>query len=123
MSMQTESIVVSTVVERVATIKIVRVVDFEKIAHENGGAVSLEALKTAGDFVVVIEPTGKGAEPERIDCEHEAAATSFVDGFKRCADLKRKGPRKPKTPAEAAKAKQAREAKKAAKPKAAKPNG
>lgn len=108
--METESTIDTRTVERTATLKLARVVDYEKIAEENGGSVSLEALKTAGEFVIVVEPNGRDAKTLRVNVPDEMSGRTWLDGFEACAELKRKGPRTPKTPAQKAAAKKKREA-------------
>lgn len=114
--METESTVDTRTVERTAVLTLVRVVDFEKIAEESGGSVSVEAIRTAGNFVVIVEPNGRDAKAHRVNVADEDAGANWLDGFEACAALKRKKPRTPKTPAEKAAAKKKREtaAKKAA---------
>lgn len=95
MSLATEYTLRTVPVERVATIKLVRVVDLEKIAAEStDGMISVEALQTAGDYVVIIQPNGRGAEPVRCDVADEVAGATFIDGFLAAVNLKKKGPRK-----------------------------
>ena len=108
--METESILTTATVERVATLKLVRVVDYEKLAEENGGSVSTDMIREAGKFEIVIVPNGRDAKTIRQPVASHLAGTSFLDGFEACAELKRKGPRTPKTPAQKAAAKKKREA-------------
>jgi len=96
-NMQTESTIHTLAVERVATLALVRVVDFEKIAAEStDGSITVEALQNAGDFEVAITPNGRNAESIRKPVASEAAGLAWIDGFVACANLKKKGPRKPK---------------------------
>jgi hypothetical protein len=83
--MPTESIEDTRTVERTATLKLVRVVDYEKLAEENGGSVTIEALKTAGDFEIVIEPNGRDAKSKRIPVADAGAGAAWLDGFEAAA--------------------------------------
>ncbi len=94
--MQTESTIDTRLVERTAKISLVRVVDFEKIAADHpDGTLTVEELQQAGDFVVVIDPNGKGAKQQRHAVPNAEAGGMWLDGFTACADLKKKGVRKP----------------------------
>lgn len=106
--MQTESTIHTIDVERTATISLVRVVDFDKIAADHpDGTLTVEELQTSGDFVVVVEPNGRDAKQLRTPVKDETAGYAWLDGFAACAALKKKTP---KTPEEKAAAKKKREA-------------
>ncbi len=111
--MQTQSTLHTVAIERTATLDLVREVDFERLAADaTNGAITLEALQTAGDFVVVVTPNGRGSKQIRASVEDEAAGRAWLEGFEACAALKKSGGRKPMTPAQKAAAKKKRDAKK-----------
>lgn len=115
--MATENTIHALTIPRYGEIKIVRVVDFEKIAAvADDGRISVADLRNAGDFVVSITPSGRNPTERRIDCDDASIARAFCDGFVAAATLK---VRAPKTAEEKAAAKAKREAARTAK--AAKP--
>lgn len=119
--MNTESIIESRSVERVGTITLARVVDFEAVAAAApDGKISVEDLKNAGDFVVRIQPNGRGAEQVTVPVESSEAGVSFLNGFECAVALKKKGPRKEKKAVDPSERKAAAERAKAKKA-AAKP--
>ena len=110
--MQTETTIETRDVDK-AKLAVVRVVDFEKIAAgAEDGKVTVEALQSAGDFFVVITPSGRNAKQTRVAVGDALDGRSFCDGFETATSLRK---RAAKTPAEKAAAKKAREEKKATK--------
>lgn len=95
MGIPTETTIGTDAVERVATLRLVRVVDYEKLAEENGGQVTTEQIKTAGDFQIVIQPNGRGAKEARYPVGSEVEGNAFLTGFRAYAELKKRKPRKP----------------------------
>ena len=94
--METKSEVETREVERTGTLRLVRIVDFDKIANQHPGAtIPKEALQTAGTYAIEIQPNGRGAEPQRVAVASAVAGKSWLDGFEAAVALKKKGPRKP----------------------------
>lgn len=93
--MQSESVISVVEVDRTATLRLVRVVDFEAIAAEHDGAVPIDELKNGGTFQVQIEPNGKG-DHGTWAIGSAAEGIAYMDGFAAAVALKKKGPRKPK---------------------------
>lgn len=96
MGIPTESVIDTRNVDRVATLRLVRVVDFEALAEANGGSVTKEQIQTAGDFEVVIQPNGRDASEIRWAVENIGEGNALINGFVACAELKRNKPRKPR---------------------------
>ena len=93
---QTKTTIDQREVERTGTLRLMRVVDFDKIAkaHPNG-TIPVEALQTMGTYQVEITPNGRGAKALYIDVADANAGAAWMDGFESAVLLKKKGPRKP----------------------------
>ncbi len=105
---ENENTIHAQTILRVGEIKILRVVDFEKIAaNAADGRIPVADLRNAGDFVVAITPSGRNPVERRVECDDASSARAFVDGFVACATLKA---RAPKTAEEKAAAKAKRQA-------------
>ena len=97
MGIPTESTIDTREIERTATLRLVRVVDYEALAEANGGQITTEQLQTAGDFEVGIQPNGRDAKEIRRSMPTRADGLAFMAGFALCAELKKRAPRKPST--------------------------
>jgi len=97
MGIPTESTIDTREIERTATLRLVRVVDFEALAEANGGSVTKEQIQTAGDYEVVVTPNGRDAKEIRRKVESLAEGNALINGFVLCAELKKRAPRKPNT--------------------------
>ncbi len=95
MGIPTESVIDTREIERVATVRLVRVVDFEALAEANGGSVTKEQIQTAGDYEVVVTPNGRDAKEIRRNVGSLAEGNAMINGFALCADVKKNKPRKP----------------------------
>ena len=94
--MKTEEEIIARTIERTATVRLLRIVDLDKIiADASDGSVTIDALKSAGKFLVEVQPNGRNAQAIRQAVSDEKAGVAWVHGFEACADLKKRGVRKP----------------------------
>ncbi len=93
MGIPTESVIGTYDVDRVATLRLVRVVDYEALAESHGGSVTKEQIQNAGDYEVVIEPNARDSKEIRRGVESRGEGLAFMAGFEACADLKKRKPR------------------------------
>ena len=94
--MKSEEEITTRTIERTATVRLLRVVDLDKIiADASDGSVTVDDLQKAGDFVVEVQPNGRNVEAKRIYVADHSAGLAWLAGFETCAELKKKGTRKP----------------------------
>ncbi len=93
--METETTLETHVVEKVGTLKILRVFDFEALAKEYPDSIPTEALRDAGAYTVEIQPKGRGVDSIRVRVASPSEGEAYLEGFDRCARLLRRKPRAP----------------------------
>ena len=94
MTREIRSTISTTNVPRTGILTVVRVVDLEALEKEHGESIPVAELEK-GLYQLTLEREGK-KDRTFGPWLTESEADAFVEGFKACADARRRGPRKAK---------------------------
>lgn len=93
---QSEQVLETKTIERAATLRVLRVVNFEELADKATTIEEMrEAMKAGGTFTFEVQPNGRGADALRVPVPSAEFGAAMIAGFVLAIEMKKKGTRKP----------------------------